>query len=141
MIERRAYSVHGPDRSARHRQRRRRAAQNPRPGPGPVARRVGDRSPANRVLPAQTPATALPHREDGVREAAGALAGLGFWTWRTREMLDGVEWPRAHNRTVRRERAGRFVGIDPQRCGPPWRRRPPCSARWHRNGRISPPAR
>jgi erythromycin esterase len=51
-------------------------------------------------------------------DAAEALAGLGFWTWRTREMLDVVEWMRAHNRTVPQERAVRFVGIDPQRCGP-----------------------
>ncbi|WP_261718646.1 erythromycin esterase family protein [Streptomyces sp. FZ201] len=53
----------------------------------------------------------------GTGDAAGALAGLGFWTWRTREMLDVVEWMREHNRTVPGERAVRFVGIDPQRCG------------------------
>ncbi|MGW7407844.1 erythromycin esterase family protein [Streptomyces sp. NPDC054833] len=53
----------------------------------------------------------------GTGDAADALAGLGFWTWRTREMLDVVEWMREHNRTVPRERAVRFVGIDPQRCG------------------------
>ncbi|MET8450820.1 erythromycin esterase family protein [Streptomyces sp. NPDC005209] len=55
---------------------------------------------------------------DGTGDAVGALAGLGFWTWRTREMLDVVEWMREHNRTVPRERAVRFVGIDPQRPGP-----------------------
>ncbi|GAA3131498.1 erythromycin esterase family protein [Streptomyces echinatus] len=54
----------------------------------------------------------------GTGGAAEALAGLGFWTWRTREMLDVVEWMRDHNRTVPQDRAVRFVGIDPQRCGP-----------------------
>ncbi|MGW2641627.1 erythromycin esterase family protein [Streptomyces sp. NPDC001348] len=54
----------------------------------------------------------------GTGDAADALAGLGFWTWRTREMLDVIEWMRDHNRTVPPDRAVRFVGIDPQRCGP-----------------------
>ncbi|MFI0806349.1 erythromycin esterase family protein [Streptomyces echinatus] len=54
----------------------------------------------------------------GTGDAAEALAGLGFWTWRTREMLDVIEWMREHNRTVPPDRAVRFVGIDPQRCGP-----------------------
>ncbi|MBL1083685.1 erythromycin esterase family protein [Streptomyces actinomycinicus] len=54
----------------------------------------------------------------GTGDAAEALAGLGFWTWRTREMLDVVRWMRDHNRTVPEDRAVRFVGIDPQRCGP-----------------------
>ncbi|MBY8846110.1 erythromycin esterase family protein [Streptomyces sp. SP2-10] len=54
----------------------------------------------------------------GTGDAADVVTGLGFWTWRTREMLDVVEWMRAHNRTVPQDRAVRFVGIDPQRCGP-----------------------
>ncbi|TLS43721.1 erythromycin esterase family protein [Streptomyces montanus] len=54
----------------------------------------------------------------GTGDASDALVGLGFWTWRTREMLDVVEWMRDHNRTAPPERAVRFVGIDPQRCGP-----------------------
>ncbi|MFK4146499.1 erythromycin esterase family protein [Streptomyces sp. NPDC004065] len=58
------------------------------------------------------------HVVHGTGDAADALAGLGFWTWRTREMLDVVEWLREHNRTVPPERAVRFAGIDPQRCGP-----------------------
>lgn len=40
------------------------------------------------------------------------LAGLGFWTWHTAEMLAVVEWMREHNRTA--ERKVRFAGIDPQ---------------------------
>ncbi|UBU18103.1 erythromycin esterase family protein [Nonomuraea gerenzanensis] len=41
-----------------------------------------------------------------------ALAGLGFWTLRTAEMLTVLERLRAHNRTA--ARPVRFVGIDPQ---------------------------
>ncbi|MGW2563237.1 erythromycin esterase family protein [Streptomyces sp. NPDC001514] len=58
------------------------------------------------------------HVLHGIGDAADALAGLGFWTWRTREMLAVVEWMREHNRTSPREGAVRFVGIDPQRCAP-----------------------
>jgi erythromycin esterase len=53
---------------------------------------------------------------NGTGNAAEALAGLGFRTWRTRELLAVVEWMREHNRTAPPERAVRFVGIDPQRC-------------------------
>ncbi|WP_416520664.1 erythromycin esterase family protein [Streptomyces achromogenes] len=53
---------------------------------------------------------------NGTGNAADVLAGLGFWTWRTHEMLAVVEWMRAHNRTAPPERVVRFVGIDPQRC-------------------------
>ncbi|MFD7915052.1 erythromycin esterase family protein [Streptomyces sp. NPDC059752] len=44
------------------------------------------------------------------------VARLGFWTWRTREMVDLVEWLRAHNRYLPEERRTRFVGTDPQLC-------------------------
>ncbi|MGZ9934229.1 erythromycin esterase family protein [Streptomyces sp. NC-S4] len=44
------------------------------------------------------------------------VARLGFWTWRTREMVDLVEWLRAHNRDLPEERRIRFVGTDPQLC-------------------------
>ncbi|MFE2166073.1 erythromycin esterase family protein [Streptomyces sp. NPDC059447] len=44
------------------------------------------------------------------------VARLGFWTWRTREMVDLVEWLRAHNRDLPEERRVRFVGTDPQLC-------------------------
>ncbi len=47
----------------------------------------------------------------------GHLVGkLGFWTWRTREMVALIEWLRAHNRDLPEERRVRFVGTDPQRC-------------------------
>ncbi|MFD0377268.1 erythromycin esterase family protein [Streptomyces sp. NPDC127112] len=55
-----------------------------------------------------------------VRYGAGSperlVARLGFWTWRTREMVDIVEWLRAHNRALPEERRIRFVGTDPQLC-------------------------
>ncbi|MEW2138887.1 erythromycin esterase family protein [Streptomyces sp. NPDC005409] len=44
------------------------------------------------------------------------VARLGFWTWRTREMVDLVEWLRAHNRDLPDGRRVRFVGTDPQLC-------------------------
>ncbi|MDX3798862.1 erythromycin esterase family protein [Streptomyces sp. AK04-3B] len=53
----------------------------------------------------------------GVGDAAGVLAGLGFWTWRTHEVLGMIEWMRAYNRGRPEERKVRFVGIDPQQCG------------------------
>ncbi|MEU7045369.1 erythromycin esterase family protein [Streptomyces varsoviensis] len=53
----------------------------------------------------------------GVGEAEEVLAGLGFWTWRTYEVLDVIEWLRAYNRERPDAEKVRFVGIDPQRCG------------------------
>ncbi len=51
----------------------------------------------------------------GVGDPAVALAGLRFWTWNTREMLDLLTWMRRHNAHAPVERQVRFVGIDPQR--------------------------
>lgn len=34
---------------------------------------------------------------DGTGDAAARLAGLYFWTWNTQEVLDMIEWMRAHN--------------------------------------------
>ncbi|MFF9853914.1 erythromycin esterase family protein [Streptomyces litmocidini] len=53
----------------------------------------------------------------GIGDAAQVVAGLGFWTWRTHEVLAVVEWMRDYNRGRREDRMVRFVGIDPQRCG------------------------
>ncbi|GHH21614.1 erythromycin esterase family protein [Streptomyces rubradiris] len=53
----------------------------------------------------------------GVGDAAGVLAGLGFWTWRTREVLGMIEWMRAYNRGRLEDQKVRFVGVDPQKCG------------------------
>ncbi|HEX4816828.1 MAG TPA: erythromycin esterase family protein [Nonomuraea sp.] len=49
---------------------------------------------------------------DGAGDPAEALAGLGFWTLDTAEMLAVVERLRDHNRTA--DRPVRFAGIDPQ---------------------------
>ncbi|SMF77059.1 erythromycin esterase family protein [Streptomyces sp. Amel2xC10] len=51
----------------------------------------------------------------GVGDPARLVARLGFWTWRTREMVDLVEWLRSHNRDLPEERRVRFAGVDPQR--------------------------
>ncbi|MEV4098916.1 erythromycin esterase family protein [Nonomuraea sp. NPDC049649] len=61
--------------------------------------------------------------QGGAGEPERLLADLGFWTWRTREMLAVVEWMRAHNRTA--SRRVRFAGIDPQF--------PAASLRWLRD--------
>ncbi|MFH8727039.1 erythromycin esterase family protein [Streptomyces termitum] len=50
----------------------------------------------------------------GVGDPVRLVARLGFWTWRTQEMVDLVEWLRAHNRDLPEDRRVRFVGIDPQ---------------------------
>nr|WP_306432906.1 erythromycin esterase family protein [Streptomyces harenosi] len=52
----------------------------------------------------------------GIGDPERLVARLGFWTWRTREMLDLVGWLRAHKRELPEERRIRFVGTDPQRC-------------------------
>ncbi|MGW7572960.1 erythromycin esterase family protein [Streptomyces sp. NPDC054765] len=51
----------------------------------------------------------------GSGDAASVVAGLGFWTWRTHEMLAVVNWMREHNRTAPPGRTVQFIGIDPQR--------------------------
>ncbi|CAM5458566.1 succinoglycan biosynthesis [Streptomyces spiroverticillatus] len=54
----------------------------------------------------------------GVGSAEQAVAGLGFWTWQTREVLAMVEWMRTYNRQRPASERVRFLGIDPQKCGP-----------------------
>ncbi|WP_318208379.1 erythromycin esterase family protein [Streptomyces sp. SJL17-1] len=54
---------------------------------------------------------------DGIGDGAAVLTGLGFWVWRTREVLDLLEWMRDYNRGRPRAEQVGFVGIDPQRCG------------------------
>ncbi|WP_435207992.1 erythromycin esterase family protein [Streptomyces sp. bgisy034] len=51
-----------------------------------------------------------------VGDATKVLAGLGFWTWRTHEVLAVIEWMRDYNRGRRAADQVRFVGIDPQQC-------------------------
>lgn len=52
----------------------------------------------------------------GKGDAVRLVARLGFWTWRTQEVVELVEWMREHNRTASPAERVRFVGIDPQRC-------------------------
>lgn len=54
---------------------------------------------------------------DGVGDPAQVLTGLGFWTWRTEEVLDMIEWMRAYNDGRPEAEKVRFAGIDPQRSG------------------------
>lgn len=54
----------------------------------------------------------------GPGTAAGVVTGLGFWTWRTDEMVATVEWMRAHNAGRPAAEQLGFVGIDPQKCAP-----------------------
>lgn len=51
----------------------------------------------------------------GDGDALGAVAHLGFWTWKTEEVLAVIEWMRAYNADVPEDRWVRFTGIDPQR--------------------------
>lgn len=51
----------------------------------------------------------------GDGDALGAVAHLGFWTWKTEEVLAVIEWMRAYNADVPEARWVRFTGIDPQR--------------------------
>ncbi|MFC8824897.1 erythromycin esterase family protein [Streptomyces sp. NPDC057137] len=53
----------------------------------------------------------------GVGDPAQVLTGLGFWTWRTEEVLDMIEWMRAYNDGRPANEQVRFAGIDPQRSG------------------------
>ena len=50
----------------------------------------------------------------GPGNAQVLLSRLYFWTWRTREVLDLIEWMRAYNATVRASRKVSFAGIDMQ---------------------------
>ncbi|MET9376328.1 erythromycin esterase family protein [Streptomyces sp. NPDC002992] len=74
-----------------------------------------------RTVAMEASASAAPAVDAYVRrgegEGAAVLAGLGFWTWRTREVLDLVEWMRAYNRGRPADDQVGFAGIDPQRCG------------------------
>ncbi|MFD9518106.1 erythromycin esterase family protein [Streptomyces sp. NPDC059979] len=53
----------------------------------------------------------------GTGDAAKVLAGLGFWTWRTQEVLAMLAWMRTYNQGRPDGEKVRFVGIDPQKCG------------------------
>jgi erythromycin esterase len=50
----------------------------------------------------------------GEGDPAAALAGLGFWTWNTEEVLDMIRWMRAWNADPQHVRKVRFYGFDMQ---------------------------
>ncbi len=49
---------------------------------------------------------------NGIGEAAQALAGQGFWTWDTEEVLSLIEWMRSYNSVTPHDRRVRFFGFD-----------------------------
>jgi erythromycin esterase len=53
---------------------------------------------------------------EGIGDAETVVAGLGFWTWRTEEVLALVQWMRTYNTDRPAAEQVSFVGIDPQRC-------------------------
>lgn len=50
----------------------------------------------------------------GKGDPAQALAGLGFWTWDTEEVLEMIRWMRRWNEDPRHTRKVRFYGFDMQ---------------------------
>ena len=52
----------------------------------------------------------------GDGDAASVVAGLGFWTWRTEEVVALVEWMRSYNAGRPDSQQVGFAGIDPQKC-------------------------
>jgi erythromycin esterase len=53
----------------------------------------------------------------GTGDPAALLAGLGFWTWNTEEVLDLIRWMRAYNAGPDHPRKLRFQGFDMQQGG------------------------
>jgi hypothetical protein len=86
------------------------------------------------VLAMEASASAAPAVDADVRHGTGdgarALAGLGFWTWRTGEALAMLDWMRAYDRAAPRSArcaspASTPSGAAPPpplRCGAPQRR-------------------
>ncbi|HHW25818.1 MAG TPA: erythromycin esterase family protein [Firmicutes bacterium] len=50
----------------------------------------------------------------GIGDAKSALAGLGYWTWDTEEVLALIEWIRQYNQTQPENRRVKFYGFDCQ---------------------------
>jgi len=51
---------------------------------------------------------------NGIGDPTLALAGLGFWTWNTEEVLGLIRWMRSFNEDPNHERKLRFYGFDMQ---------------------------
>jgi erythromycin esterase len=54
--------------------------------------------------------------QSGEGDVASLLAGLGYWPWQTREVLDLIEWMRVYNQTPGHTPLG-FYGFDMQNAG------------------------
>ena len=54
----------------------------------------------------------------GKGDAREALAGIYFWTWNTKEVLEMIEWMRRHNQNPDNEQKVKFFGYDMQYLGP-----------------------
>ncbi len=57
------------------------------------------------------------HVRYGEGDAEEALAGQGYWTWDTEEVLAMVRWMREHNRAMPEERRVGFFGLDARKPG------------------------
>jgi len=62
---------------------------------------------------------------NGVGTKEEVLAGQGFWTWDTQEVLDMIEWIKDYNTTVNNEGKVSFWGVDMQSLKHPFERMKP----------------
>ncbi len=51
---------------------------------------------------------------DGIGDPEKALAGIYYWTWDTKEVLDLLKWMRGYNADPRHKKKVKFYGFDPQ---------------------------
>ena len=51
---------------------------------------------------------------NGIGDPEKALAGIYFWTWDTKEVLELIKWMRSYNANPSNERKVKFYGFDPQ---------------------------
>lgn len=51
---------------------------------------------------------------DGIGDPEKALAGIYYWAWDTREVLDLIKWMRAYNANPDHKKKIKFYGFDPQ---------------------------
>lgn len=51
---------------------------------------------------------------NGEGDPAQTIAGMGFWTWTTQEVLDMIEWMRRHNKSPGDQPSVSFHGFDMQ---------------------------
>ncbi|MEV6288068.1 erythromycin esterase family protein [Kribbella sp. NPDC051770] len=54
--------------------------------------------------------------QGGPGDAPTVVSDLGFWTWRTEEIVAMVQWMRKYNADKPVDEQIRFIGVDPQKC-------------------------